>query len=177
MPQHSNIELKARVADLAEAEARCVGLGAERRGVLAQRDTYFKVPHGRLKLREQEGETAQLIFYLRTDIAGARESHFTIVEVSDAGAMLTMLGEALGPRGRVEKQRTLYMWHGARIHLDAVEGLGEFVEIEAPLRSSSDAAHAHEQVSELRAALDIPDADLVVTSYGEMADEMRRSGL
>ncbi len=175
MAQRSNIELKAKVADLADMETRCIALGAERHGVLVQRDTYFKVAHGRLKLREQKSEAAQLIFYLRADTADARESRFTIVEVGDASAMLTVLDEALGLRGRVEKQRTLYMWHGVRIHLDTVEGLGEFVEIEAPVRSSSGTAHAHEQVRELRKALDIHDADLVVASYCELAGEANLS--
>jgi adenylate cyclase class IV len=122
-----NLELKARDNDPERSLATCEALGAEAQGVLTQRDTYFNVAQGRLKLREERGATPHLIGYERPDLSGQRESRYRIVAVEDAEVLKAALSGALGVKVVVAKERRLYLWEGnVRIHIDAVEGMGNF---------------------------------------------------
>src|SRR5207237_7356806 len=93
-----NIELKARCRDLDAARAAAIKLGASPQGILVQTDTYFHVPHGRLKVREIEGETAELIYYARADSSELRDSHYEISPVAEASTMIGTMAAALGVR-------------------------------------------------------------------------------
>src|SRR3954468_3421996 len=128
-PPRRNVELKARDPHPERSLDRARALGAEDRGELRQRDTYFAVAHGRLKLREQEPGGAELIAYERADYAEARESRYRIAPVADGAAVRDALAAALGITVVVDKRRRLLLWEGVRIHLDRVEGLGAFVEL------------------------------------------------
>jgi len=163
-----NVELKARDADPARSLATCRELGADDRGELWQRDTYFAVPHGGLKLREQRPGRPHLIQFERADQAQERESRYRIVEVGDAATLTAALDAALGVRGTVEKRRRLLLWRDVRIHLDTVERLGTFVELEAVAPPDSDLALEHERVAALRDALDITDDRLVDRGYATL---------
>ncbi len=163
-----NIELKARERSREESLHACESLGAEDRGLLDQRDTYFEVPTGRLKLREQRGEGAQLISYQRPDAVQERRSEYRLVDVSQPQALLAALSDALGVRVVVSKQRHLYLWRGARIHLDEVVGLGRFPEFEAVAAANSDLSREERQVATLREAFKIDDGDLIAVSYSDL---------
>lgn len=163
-----NVELKARDDDPARSLAICLELGAENHGELWQRDTYFAVPRGGLKLREQRPGTPHLIQFQRADQAQERESRYRIVEVGDAGTLAAALGAALGVRGAVEKHRRLLLWHDVRIHLDTVERLGTFVELEAVAPPQSDLTTEHARVATLREALAIGDDRLVPIGYAAL---------
>jgi homotetrameric cytidine deaminase len=126
-----NLELKARDPDPARSLERALALGAEDRGEIAQRDTYFARATGRLKLREQTPGDAELIQYRRADEPGARTSHYRIVAVPDPETLKEALDAALGTLVVVEKRRRLLLAGHVRIHLDDVEGLGSFIELEA----------------------------------------------
>lgn len=167
-----NIELKARDPDRARSLAICDGIGAEPQGVLSQLDTYFLVPHGRLKLREEEGARPHLIAYERPDRAAERESRYRIVEVDEPEALKAALGAALGVRAVVAKERRLFLWEEVRIHLDRVDGLGEFIEFEAVADSGSDLTREEAEVVTLRGAFEIEDADLVAGSYCDAVAEL-----
>src|SRR3989442_10615492 len=119
-----NIELKARCSDLEQARAAALRLGARDAGSQNQIDTYFSVPNGRLKLREIQGQRAELIWYEREDRAGARESRYHVVPISNADELKLILAAACGMRGRVIKRRQVYLYCNVRIHLDTVESLG-----------------------------------------------------
>jgi homotetrameric cytidine deaminase len=125
-----NLEIKARDADPRRSLELALELGAEDRGEIAQRDTYFRHANGRLKLREQDHGDAELIQYRRPDVAGPRVSDYRLVKVGEAEALREALDAALGTLVVVEKSRRLLTWEGVRIHLDEVEGLGSFVELE-----------------------------------------------
>jgi homotetrameric cytidine deaminase len=131
LPAQSNLELKARDPDPAGSLERALALGAEDRGELAQRDTYFARARGRLKLREQTPGDAELIQYRRPDEEGPRTSEFRLVPVGEADALREVLNAALGTLVTVAKRRRLLLWEGVRIHLDEVEGLGSFIELES----------------------------------------------
>jgi adenylate cyclase class 2 len=147
----------------------CERIGAEPARVLLQCDTYFEVSRGRLKLREQPPEVAQLIAYERADEARARESRFQIVTVAEPEALAAVLADTLGIRARVAKRRELYMWRGVRIHLDEVEELGDFIEFEAPVDADASEADARARVAQLRDAFGVRREDVVARSYCELA--------
>jgi predicted adenylyl cyclase CyaB len=165
-----NIELKARDADPQRSLAVCESLGAENRGVLVQRDTYFHVAHGRLKLREEEGAAAQLIAYERADTAGERTSHYRLIDVDEPAELRAALATTLEVKAVVAKERRLFLWEGSvRIHLDAVEGLGSFIELEAVASDGSDLSREKAQVKSLRETFEIDDADVIGESYCDLA--------
>src|SRR5919206_2242855 len=156
-PPRRNVELKARDPDPGRSLESCVALGAEDRGELRQRDTYFAARRGRLKLREQEPGGAQLIAYERRDAAQAREGRYRLAPVAEPDALREALDAALGTTVVVDKRRRLFLWEGVRIHLDRVDGLGPFVELEGVAAAGSDLAREAELVGRLREELDIRD--------------------
>jgi homotetrameric cytidine deaminase len=160
-----NVELKALDPDPERSLAVCRELGAEDRGVLHQRDTYFRAREGRLKLREEEPGGAVLIQYDRPDAAEARESRYRLVPVPDPEVTREALGAALGTLVVVSKQRHLLLWEDVRIHLDRVEGLGSFVELEGVAPADSDLSAEREKVARLREALAI--GEVLSDSYSD----------
>jgi len=167
-PPRRNVELKARDPEPERSLERARALGAEDRGELRQRDTYFAAPRGRLKLREQEPGGAELIAYERTDAPQARESRYRIAPVADPATLREALAAALGTVVVVDKRRRLLEWQGVRIHLDRVAGLGAFVELEGVAAPDSDLAREADLVAQLRAALGISDAAIEATGYADL---------
>ncbi len=169
-PAKRNLELKARVDDLGRAREAALTLGARPAEVLHQRDTFFRCPEGRLKLRAFASGEAELIAYRRADAAGARGSDYRIAPVGEPEALEAVLTAALGTAGVIVKRRELLQWHNVRVHLDQVEGLGSFVELEAVLGpgEGEDEATAAERLGALRAALGVRDHDLVACAYVDL---------
>ena len=173
-----NVELKAHDPDPARTLERALAAGAEERGVLRQRDTYFAVPRGRLKLREEDPGGATLIAYDRPDAAAERVSDYRLVPVAEPGAMRDALAAANGVAVVVVKRRRLLLWETVRIHLDEVRGLGSFLELEAVAAPGSDLTRERAQVAHLREALEIRDEALVEGSYADalLGDDSHASG-
>src|SRR3990170_6785187 len=146
-----NLEFKARLADPGAMLAQARRLGADLWGDLRQTDTYFAVARGRLKLRETVGFQAELIFYERDEVSEARPSDYSVVAFKDAGDLREALSRALGVVAVVRKRRTLLLLDTTRIHLDNVEGLGSFIEIEVPV--SGEGQSAAERLTGLIASL------------------------
>ncbi|MCW3040468.1 MAG: cdd [Solirubrobacterales bacterium] len=165
-----NVELKAHDPDPAATHAAARAHGAQEAGTLHQRDTYFPVPAGRLKLREERGATAHLIAYARADAAAARTSSYRIVEVPDPAALTAALRATHGDGPVVEKTRRLLRWENVRIHLDEVTGLGHWVELEAvaPPGAPPDLAAEHARIAELRTVLRIRDEHVVAEGYAQL---------
>ena len=163
-----NIELKARLRDPAAARAVALRLAPPSPEVELQIDTYFVVPHGRLKLREIEGRTARLIRYARDDAAVARASDYRLVDVVDAPGLKEALSSALGIRAVVKKRREIRLVDDVRIHLDEVDGLGSFLELETVLNARHDDDDGHRRVARLVREFGIVDADLESRSYGDL---------
>jgi homotetrameric cytidine deaminase len=163
-----NVELKAHDADPGRTLERALAAGAEEQGVLRQRDTYFLVARGRLKLREEEPGGATLIAYERPDEATARVSGYRLVRVPEPEPLRAALAAANGVAVVVDKRRRLLLWERTvRIHLDEVDGLGSFLEIEAVADPGSDLSRERDQVARLRELLDIRDEALVEGSYAD----------
>jgi adenylate cyclase class IV len=166
-----NVELKASDPDPAGSRAACARIRADPRGVLRQRDTYFAAPHGRLKLRREWAgatERAQLIQYSRSDQPHQRTSAYRIVEIDDVTGLESMLAAALGIEIVVDKRRQLFVWQRVRIHLDEVQGLGAFVELEAVAPRESDLSPEHARIDHLRAELEIVDERVCAAGYAQL---------
>lgn len=115
------------------------------------------------------GETySQLIWYARPDAVAAKTSQYVIVPIIDAQACRQALAAALGIRGVVEKHREIYLVDNVRVHLDRVENLGTFLELEAVLQPDHDERRGEEQVAWLRREFDLRDEDLLAGSYLEL---------
>jgi homotetrameric cytidine deaminase len=163
-----NIEIKARLADAERALEIALGLGADDKGEISQRDTYFARARGRLKLREQEPGEDELIQYRRADELGARASSYRRVPAGAAAGLRDALDAALGTLVVVEKRRRLLLLDGVRIHLDEVEGLGSYLELEAVASDGADLDEQRSKVSRLRAELGIAEDTLVGESYSDL---------
>ncbi len=163
-----NIEIKARVPDPAALRARVAALAASGPKLLLQRDTFYHVPAGRLKLREFAGGTAELIYYERPDRLGPKTSVYSITSVPDAASMRELLNRCLGTLAVVAKSRELFLSGQTRIHLDNVEGLGAFVELEVVLAAGQTDAEGVQIASDLMARLGIRQADLVERAYVDL---------
>jgi homotetrameric cytidine deaminase len=162
-----NVELKAIDRDPAATLNVALASGATDQGTLRQRDTYFAVPHGRLKLREQDGSAAQLIAYERPDDPAVRLSRYHLIEVPDPEALIAGLTVTCGVRVVVSKTRRLLLADNVRIHLDDVAGLGRYIELEAVAAPGADLGAERRKVDRLRELLDIRDGDLRPGSYAD----------
>jgi predicted adenylyl cyclase CyaB len=168
-----NLEFKARLSDPQAILRRARELGADLWGDLRQTDTYFETPNGRLKLRETPGFQAELVFYERDEAAPHRPSHYEIARTPDADALRSALSQALGVVAVVRKRRTLLLLDTTRIHIDNVEGLGNFLEIEAPVTDTDEDAVSR-QLDELIAHLGFGWPDCIRESYLDMTLEQAR---
>lgn len=126
---------------------------------------YFTVPRGGLKLREEQPGRPHLIQFQRADEPQQRESSYRIIEVDDGAVLSAALADVIGIRAVVTKHRRLFLWRDVRIHLDRVDQLGEFIELEAVAPPDSDFIHEHKLVAELRTRFDITDGRLAATGY------------
>ena len=160
-----NVELKARVEDLATIERRARELADRGPFELRQDDTFFACTTGRLKLRELAPDRGELIFYRRPDLAGPKLSEYTIALTPTPALMRETLAGALGVIGRVRKRRRLYLVGATRIHLDEVEDLGSFLELEVVLEDDDPATDGTVRARVLLSRLGIDTSGLVAGAY------------
>ena len=163
-----NIEIKARVASLNAVEARAAALADSGPTDIGQDDTFFACPAGRLKLRELAPDHGELIHYDRPDQGGPKLSRYVIAPTSNPAALREALARAWGVTGRVRKHRRLYLAGRTRIHLDRVEGLGDFVELEVVLGPEDDLAGGEAEARRIMDALGVAEADLVEGAYVDL---------
>ena len=163
-----NLEVKAVDLDPRATLQAALDLGAADQGLLHQRDTYFHAVIGRLKLREAPPRPAELIAYDRAELVGPKVSLYRVVQVADHLALIAALTDARGVRCVVEKVRRLLLWRNIRIHLDRVNGLGDFVELEAVATAPGGLEAERDRVEELRAVLGIADGRLVARGYADL---------
>lgn len=160
-----NVEIKARVADLDAVEARARAIATQGPEEIFQDDTFFACDRGRLKLRDFGDGTGQLIHYARADEAGPKLSDYAIAETDDPAALRDTLARAFDVRGGVVKRRLLYLVDRTRVHLDVVEGLGTFVELEVVLRDEESVEEGMAVARKLLGQLGIADGELLTGAY------------
>lgn len=172
---HINFEFKARHKNIIEAEERLKELDPLFIGEDHQLDTYFNVPNGRMKLREGLIEHA-LIFYERTNIAGAKQSDVTLYQHRPDQALKQILTQSLGIKAIVDKKRRIYFIGNVKFHFDRVEGLGTFVEVEAIDKDGSIGLEKlKQQCSHYQQLLQIQEDDFIAESYSDLLLEKKSS--
>jgi predicted adenylyl cyclase CyaB len=171
---HTNFEFKARLKDELQVRAALKKLRARFVGTDRQIDTYFRVPNGRLKLREGKIENA-LILYHRTNKRQARTSKVHVVDVPPGSGIRQLLAAALGVLAVVDKRREIYFVRNVKIHLDRVRDLGEFVEVEAiqtskPARGEPKILRGtiRRQARDFQRLFGVTDPEIIPLSYSDM---------
>lgn len=165
---HLNIEIKARCTNPDLIRNYLKENKANFKGTDFQRDTYFNVPNGRLKLRQGNIENS-LIHYERENQSGPKSSHVSLYKVENGDVLRNVLLNALGEKVTVEKQREIYFIDNVKFHLDEVPGLGSFAEIEAIDNDGSiGKERLQEQCEFYLKAFGIAETDLLTDSYSDM---------
>jgi predicted adenylyl cyclase CyaB len=170
-----NTEIKARIASVEALLPLAIALAdGGPPQFIAQDDSFFRVPQGRLKLREFANGSAQLIHYHRPDAEGPKVSDYVISPVPDPASMRLALERAYGLLGRVRKQRTLLLAGATRIHLDRVEGLGDFLELEVVLRDEQPVDDGERIAQALMVKLGVRREQLLSGAYLDLLQAQQR---
>jgi adenylate cyclase class IV len=128
------------------------------------------VPAGRLKVREFADGSGELIAYERPNQPGPRQSSYSRFACANARALSVTLGQVLPARGTVVKRRELFLIGRTRVHLDQVEGLGDFVELEVVLAAGEAAENGNRDAQLLLDALGIATAALIAEAYIDLLE-------
>ena len=163
-----NIEIKARVADLDALAARVCAIADSGPVAIPQDDTFFRCAEGRLKLRVFDDGRGELIFYRRADHGGPKESFYVISRTESPDSLREILALANGQEGRVVKHRTLFLVGRTRVHLDRVQGLGDYMELEVVLADGDVLQDGVREAHELMARLNVSSGDLVEGAYHDL---------
>jgi predicted adenylyl cyclase CyaB len=164
----TNIEIKALLTDRAAAGAIAARLSDKGPEIIHQDDFFFACNGARLKLRIFSADRGELIRYERADTGEARMSSYAIARTSDPRALLQILSADLGVIGVVKKKRTLYLVGQTRIHIDEVEGLGDFLELEVVLHPGQSESEGIEIADNLMRMLGIDPKQLVGKAYVDL---------
>ncbi|MDZ7371396.1 MAG: class IV adenylate cyclase [candidate division KSB1 bacterium] len=166
-----NIEVKAVCADLERAEQIAYAIGATFQWRKRQSDIYWQTPQGRLKLRLQEDDPAQLIAYRRSCEPRPRPSEYEIFITDQPQLLQGVLSNVLIQDIVVEKLRTLFLWKNIRIHLDQVRDIGTFIEFEAVI--DHDSQQATQDVEWLLQQFSISPSFIIDKGYYELLKESK----
>ena len=163
-----NVEIKARTNNTDAIRNWLIDQKADFKGTDWQTDIYFNVSNGRLKLRQGNIEN-NLIFYLRPDQEGPKQSNFQLLKVDNPNLLSEMLAHSIGIKTVVRKKRDIYYMDNVKFHIDEVPGLGNFVEIEAGnINNDLSREQLLEQCNYYMHALNIEETDLLDRSYSDM---------
>ena len=170
-----NVEIKAHVRDYQHTVQRARELASSEPVIIAQEDVFFPCPSGRLKLRILGPEHAELIFYQRPDHEGPKTSHYSLTLTSDPTGLRHVLASAYGEKAVVRKTRHLYFVGRTRIHLDRVEGLGDFLELEVVLTEEDSIEGGEVEAHRLMEPLGVDSEDLVPDAYVDLLGRLHIS--
>jgi len=169
-----NVEIKARVDSLDTIESLAAALSGQEPVLIAQDDTFFACANGRLKLRAFADGSGELIFYRRADDSGPKESFYVLSPTDSPDSLREALTLAYGVTGRVKKRRMVFMAGRTRIHLDRVEDLGDFLELEVVLRDDETVQAGMEEARTLMAGLGVAPEQLLPGAYVDLLAERRK---
>ena len=166
-----NIEIKARIDSVITLSERAAAFADEGPIEIQQDDTFFRCDAGRLKLRTFANGEGELIFYRRSDQQGPKESFYVRTPTATPDSLRETLTLAYGQAGRVRKHRTLFLTGRTRIHLDIVENLGHFLELEVVLRENEFIEAGVREAEELIQRLGVSPSQLIDRAYVDLLAE------
>lgn len=176
-PVARNIEIKARSIDPESQERMAARLATGPALLVEQEDTFFHVPRGRLKLRDFGDGTGELIEYDRPDSLGPKQSTYLRSPTNNPHSLKSVLAAALGVRAVVKKRRMVFLAEQSRIHLDEVEGLGRFIELEVVLRPEQDDEEGRLIAERLMSELGIEPSALIGGAYVDLMAQEEFNGV
>jgi predicted adenylyl cyclase CyaB len=168
MSESRNVEIKARISSVEALVPRVAALADQGPVEIEQDDTFFVCERGRIKLRALSATEGQLIFYRRANQVGPKESRFVISPTASPDSLRDALTLAYGSAGRVRKHRTLYLVGRTRVHLDRVESLGHFLELEVVLAEGESPDAGVKEARALMTALGLADDQLIERAYVDL---------
>ncbi|KAK1137621.1 hypothetical protein K0M31_002119 [Melipona bicolor] len=168
-----NIEIKAKIDNPDLKIFRVMQLTNDNGTIMKQHDIFFKVAEGRLKLRTFEDGTGELIYYKRSNKFGPKLCvyHKAFLSEFSCGGIVDILCASNGCIGTVKKTRKVYMIGQTRVHIDDVEGLGNFLELEVVLTDEQDIEAGEMIAQDLMSKLDIKNEDLIANAYIDLFNE------
>lgn len=164
MPQ--NLELKSCIPSIQTACRRARKLHAKYKGMLIQRDQYYDIPQGRLKLRTENARRSELIYYLRPNRRANRYSNYSILPVTEAKLIDKICTAAYGKKIEVAKKRHLFLYKNARIHIDEVKRLGTYIEFEVIVKKGR--LQAQKLLNDLSVWFGIKGSEKIAGSYSDL---------
>lgn len=160
-----NIEIKAHIDSVETLLPKVMVLASSEAVEIAQDDTFFPCANGRLKLRTFSPTQGELIFYSRSDQAGPKTSFYLISSTSQPEQLREVLTAAHGVIGRVRKRRILLLVGRTRVHIDSVDNLGTFLELEVVLAEGEDESHGMAEAHVLMQTLGVLPTQLIEGAY------------
>ncbi|MGS3180553.1 class IV adenylate cyclase [Aeromonas dhakensis] len=160
-----NIEIKARIERIDDLLPKALAIADQGPVEIEQDDTFFRCDAGRLKLRTLSPSAGELIFYRRADQQGPRESFYQLTPTHEPDRLRETLSLAWGQIGRVQKKRTLLLVGRTRIHLDRVQGLGHFLELEVVLGEDEPLEAGMQEANDIMAQLGVEPSRLIEGAY------------
>jgi len=167
----TNIEIKARISNIEVAREKIEKLDIKETSEIIQEDTFYKTDMGRLKLRTFLQHKGELIYYLRNDSAGPKRSDYLVYKTDDPVSLKQVLATSLEIRGVIKKKRLLYIMGNTRIHLDEVENLGSFLELEVALNSGQKVNEGIAIANNLMKKLGVSKKDLIDKAYIDLLEK------
>jgi adenylate cyclase class 2 len=171
------VELKARLANPADIEAKTVQLGAFEKETYKE-DIYFRrrdeasiVPRDRYRLRREAGR-AVVTFKQKMSAGGVVVNQETDFEVDDAHAFF-QFADCFGFEPFVVKRKTSRVYRIGRVavELNEVEHLGHFAEIEVMCTEQDQVPIARLEIVRLFKRLGLTDDDLEPRYYIQLIHE------
>ena len=163
-----NIEIKAHVENVEALASKTAAIANEGPIEIVQDDAFFRCESGRLKLRAFSNGDGELIFYRRANQHGPKESFYLCSPTSAPETLRESLSLAYGQVGRVRKRRILFLVGRTRVHLDEVEGLGHFLELEVVLADGEPADVGVHEADDLMKILDVKPSQLIEGAYVDL---------
>ena len=160
-----NIEIKASIERIDDLLPKALAIADQGPVEIEQDDTFFRCDASRLKLRTLSPSAGELIFYRRADQQGPKESFYQLTPTHEPDRLRETLSLAWGQIGRVQKKRTLLLVGRTRIHLDRVQGLGHFLELEVVLEEDEPLEAGMQEANDLMAQLGVEPSRLIEGAY------------
>ncbi len=164
-----SVEIKHELRDPELAIAALRGLRAINVGTTFQVDSCYRLSSGRLIQRVIEGEPTEWIAYHRDDSPQARVCRFTVYSEDEAH-------NRFGTREipvwtQVRKRRELWITGSVRVHVDMVDRLGWFIELEALVSPKQNAGKCRQLVEAVRNQMRIALGEAISVSYSDLSTE------
>ncbi len=160
-----NLEIKIKIDNLAEIAEILSAFFVEE---LFQTDTYFVTKKGRLKLRQTKGKEPYIIRYYRKDIPGEKYSNYVFYPIGDFTAFMEVFQDILTAELMIIKKRSLYLIDNARVHLDQVDSLGSFLEIEVLIENETQRRNAQAFLQRILKLVNLSDVKGIDCGYREL---------